>query len=196
MARKPRITVNVCPYYKPPPGVYTVDTCSHSNTWSKGLSPFVLGPVNLYGGYVSQTMENAWQYSKVYAGYSQHGEPTQRYFLWAQKGWNNPRAVRYPMGKGAKPLFSYWDGESMDYVTARKRIYCPLYANAVEKTDAFARLYKIAKDKGEIWLRDFDGYDYRGEGKTLEEVLNDPNRKMGHAFVLAMLLTGQRLWEE
>jgi len=35
-------------------------------------------------------------------------------------------------------------------------------------------------------LWDFDGYDYRHT--TLYEVLNNPKKKMGHAFVLAALL--------
>ena len=35
----------------------------------------------------------------------------------------------------------------------------------------------------------FDGYDYVGKRMTLNDVINDPRLKMGHAFVLAMLLT-------
>ncbi len=30
---------------------------------------------------------------------------------------------------------------------------------------------------------------------THAQVLDDPNKKMGHAFVLLMLLRGERLWE-
>lgn len=43
---------------------------------------------------------------------------------------------------------------------------------------------------------DFDGYDYLAKGKTLEQCLEDTEVIMGHAFVLAMLLTGNRLWEK
>jgi hypothetical protein len=35
------------------------------------------------------------------------------------------------MGRGAKPEYSLWDGERLDYIEARKRIYAPLYARAV-----------------------------------------------------------------
>jgi hypothetical protein len=93
------------------------------------------------------------------------------------------------MGKGAVPLYSFWDGEHLSYIEARKRIYVPLYASAVVHTRAFASLTK-RYDAGEnIVLFDYDGYDYVKLGRTLENVLHDSQRKMGHAFVLAMLLT-------
>lgn len=38
-----------------------INTTSHSNNFSKGLSPFNLGPVFLYNGYQSRNVENAWQ---------------------------------------------------------------------------------------------------------------------------------------
>lgn len=34
--------------------------------WGRVFSPMVLGPVPLYNGMVSRTMEAAWQFSKVY----------------------------------------------------------------------------------------------------------------------------------
>lgn len=42
-----------------------------------------------------------------------------------------------------------------------------------------------------IVLWDFDAYDYQKLGMTLDEVINNPNKKMGHAFILIMLLTGK-----
>lgn len=159
--------------------------------WSSGLSPFLLGPVRLYGGLVARNVENAWQYSKVYPGQSgPDGNPSQGWRRWAEAGWRNPRAVRYPMGRGARPLYSWWNGEKLDYVTARKHIYVPLYAGAVVKTDAFKRLLQMQREGRPIVLWDYDGYDHIELGMTLDEVLNDPGRKMGHAFVLAMLLEG------
>ena len=35
-----------------------------SQEWSKGLSPFFLGPVPLWDGMVATNVENAWQYCK------------------------------------------------------------------------------------------------------------------------------------
>lgn len=92
------------------------------------------------------------------------------------------------MGKEAKPLYSYWDGQTYTYTEARSKIYIPLYAEAVKKTSAFAQLKKLYETGEDLYLWDFDGYNHKALGLSFDEVINDPNRKMGHAFVLAMLL--------
>jgi len=190
-----------------------VDTTSRATNWSRGLSPFILGPCKLWGGHVSRTMENAWQYSKVYAEHTrlvapridartsewaQNFQPTfevrESWLVWAQAGWANVRAVRYPMGKGGPtPLFSYWDGMRFGYLEARQRIYLPLYWAAVYKTVAFSSLVDAARAAAvagrDLVLRDFDGYDWRAAGlPSLDAVITNPARKMGHAFVLALML--------
>lgn len=167
--------------------IYTV---SHSTNWSKGLSPFFLGPCKLYGGYTAKKMENAWQYCKVYAKHTDaNQDPTDAYWRWAKQGWADEWAHRYPMGKGAKPLYSWWDGQKLDYISARKKIYVPLYARAVKKTKAYERLKHIYNYSGRVvYLWDFDGYDNEALGMSLVDVLNDPTRTMGHAFILARML--------
>jgi hypothetical protein len=92
------------------------------------------------------------------------------------------------MGKGAKPLFSYWDGKRLTYVEARKEIYIPLYAAAVQKTYAFEKIKKMHEEGQDLYLWDFDGYDHKACNLSFDEVINNPDRKMGHAFVIAMLL--------
>lgn len=189
-----------------PDNAVVIDTTSRSQNWSRGLSPFILGPCKLWGGHVSRRMENAWQYSKVYPehvewtpnGMSPWMLKKEAWLAWATAGWSNPRAVRYPMGKGVAPLCSYWETSSRlplyyQYVPARKDIYISLYATAVRATTAFVELCRLArtlKDEGsmDIVLRDFDGYNHRELGLTLDQVVDNPNRAMGHAFVLALLL--------
>ena len=190
------MTVNVCGFRDTPKDKKVINTTSRSTTWSRGLSPFFCGPVDLYDIYVAQNVENAWQYAKVYDKFVDVNQnPDESYFIWAQTGWNKKTADRYPMGKGAKPLYSYWDGKQLPYIEARKEIYAPLYSLAVEKTDAYTQLKELYETGEEIWLWDFDGYDFRKKGMTYEEVLLNPKRKMGHAFVLAMMLEGQRVWK-
>lgn len=176
-----------------------ISTVSKSDGVWKQLSPFILGPCNLYrrNGKMlkSQNMENAWQYSKLYKDHAdKDGEPTSKYWKWAKEGWANSRAVRYPMGKGRKPLCSIWpddEGElaKMDYITARKCIYAPLYSELVKETEAYKELQRILKEHKELILLDFDAYDHHKEGMTLSDVLNNPRKKAGHAFILAMMLT-------
>lgn len=196
--------VNICgPKSPAPKGATVVNTTSRSKKWSQGLSPFLCGPVDLYDGHVSRNMENAWQFSKVYEVSGMHngdGSPSETYFKWAQSGWGSFQAKRYPLGrgedgKGKVPMYSYWDGLYLNYIQARIKIYCPLYAKAVQNTMAWLILQKLYADGASIWLWDFDGYDHRAEGLGYEDVILDKSRSLGHSFVLAMLLEEQRVWE-
>lgn len=176
-------------YSKVPAGMVAVDTTSRGGRWA-GLSPFNLGPCPMYGGIIAENMENAWQFAKVYAEHADaQGNPTDVYWAWARRGWADMKAHRYPMGRGAVPLYSLWDGKRLSYIEARKIIYAPLYARAVQLTDSFQNLKTLAAGPDPIMLRDYDGYDYEKAGMTLTDVANEPRRKMGHAFVLKALLT-------
>jgi len=176
------------------PKEQVVVTVSKSKNWSVGLSPFKLGPCELYDGYVAKNMENAWQFSKVYPEHysEEDGIVLDSYWTWAENGWNDNYAHRYPMEKGAIPKFSYWDGECLSYVEARKKIYIPVYYRAVKDTEAFKTLkaqYDESEAEGkDLYLVDFDAYRHKQLGMTYKEVINCESRKMGHAFVLAMML--------
>lgn len=170
-----------------------VDTTSKSaSAWTTDLSPFHLGPCPLYDGLVSKTMENAWQYAKVYADHvGVDGAPNAAYWAWAREGWGRDQAVRYPRGKGARPEYSWWAGQRLDYVQARQQVYWPLYRDAVARTAGFARLKALYEAGQALVLFDFDGFDHDARGQSLGDVLLQTLRPMGHAFVLkAMLLHG------
>ena len=166
-----------------PQGTVVIDTTSSSGQFRE-LSPFVLPAPP------AKNLENLWQFSKVYPSqvYAS-GEPTSEWEQWRRQGWNDNRAHRYPMGKGAIPLFSYWQGEHLDYIQARKKIYIPEYAKNVIRTESFKLLANL-DDTQNIILLDYDAYDHTKLGMTLVDVVNEPKRKMGHAFVLLMILTG------
>ena len=137
----------------------------------------------------AKNVENGFQACKVYAPHDDNGKPNKDYFLWAQRIWNDTYAQRYPMGKGVKPLYSWWDGQKLDYIEARKKIYVPIYGRGVAKTKAFGKLLYIYRTTNkDIYLVDFDGYNHIQMNKTLTDVLNDPNMRMGHAFVIYSLL--------
>ncbi|KDO32353.1 hypothetical protein SPRG_02831 [Saprolegnia parasitica CBS 223.65] len=176
------------PRTAPPPSATCFNVTSKSKVpWTQAFSPFfsVLS--------TSRRFQTRRCYTKLYAC---HGDDVDAYWAWATNGFANPRAVRFPMGRGAKPLFSYWHGEPLGYIEARVRIYAPLYADAVE-TYAATELATLreALRHGDIALFDYDGYRHDTAGLSLEDVLYSPKRKMGHAFVLAMMLTEQRVWE-
>lgn len=175
--------------HKAPDGALVVNTTSRSDNWSRGLSPFFCGPCNLYGEYISQNVENGWQYSKVYEYYLEDdGNVGERYFKWAKAGWNSVRAERYPMGKGVKPLYSYWDGQQYSYVEARRKIYIPLYSEAVRKTEAFTKLKKLYDSGQDLYLRDFDAHSLEPGTFDYWELWENEKIKVGHGYVLAMML--------
>lgn len=177
---------------RPTSGLLVNTTSRSPEPWSRALSPFHLGPVALWGGLSAWNVENAWQYSKVYPDQvGSDGWPIRAWSEWAVAGWGKQEAVRYPRGRGAKPLYSYWEGRALGYIQARKEIYVPLYARAVVQTEAFGHLQRLHASGQELWLLDYDGYDHVSLGLSLAQVLENPARKMGHAFVLAMLLEGQ-----
>jgi hypothetical protein len=173
-----------------PEGFVRVDTTSKGGEWA-GLSPFLIGPCSLYDDIVSKNMENAWQFAKVYEeDADDDGNPTDAYWEWARRGWSDARAHRYPKGKGAKPLYSLWRGRRLDYIEARKVIYAPLYSAAVRVTDSWSSLLNLHRAGVSVALADFDGYNHDSFGMSLTDVLHEPTKKMGHAFVLKALLTG------
>lgn len=172
--------------------VIVVNTTSRSTDFCKVLSPFILGPVRLWGQFYTRTVENGWQYTKVYARHwdADRQQPRPEWLAWAKAGWLNPRAKRYPMGKGVKPICSWWAGQRMYYLEARRCIFLPLYRACAELAPAFQELLNRRLAGRRIVLWDFDGYDHRRLGMTYNDVLNDETRTMGHAFILAMMLEG------
>jgi hypothetical protein len=96
------------------------------------------------------------------------------------------------MGRNRKPLYSYWDGQKLDYIEARKKIYIPLYSRGVIKTDAFKQLLELYKttDK-DIYLVDFDGYNHKKLNMSLKGELTRAIAQIAHdPEVSAVLLTG------
>jgi len=161
------------------------------------LSPFVLGPIQVSAqGIYSENFENLWQFSKVYPEHTDiEGNPLPCWYQWQDKGFADKRARRYPMGKGRIPLYSYWGGQKLGYIDARKQIYATLYGKCILQTRAFKRLLdlygELLEQGSNLILLDYDAYDHRKLGMSLVDVINEPNRKMGHAFVLMMLLTNE-----
>ena len=181
--------------------------CTSNNTdpvMREGLSPFYLGPVECYDGLVSQTFERAWQCAKVYPWtLGADGNPNASYFawrdeMWAMKGFGDKMSIRFPVGKKnvGKCRYSWWkvDGEfqPLDYIPARKAIYIPLYAKAVVKTEAYRRLVELRDSGKNLLLIDFDGYNIHHPryNFTYNDAIHCNWLKMGHCFVLAMLLEG------
>lgn len=184
-------------------------------------------------------IENLWQFSKVYERIPQttqtysrwdkrvvwdhpsekhtdtNGSPNKKYWEWRKKGFECNDPIRYPVGKTARKTCLYSIPENdktkrLNYIEARKEIYCKSYILSVKKEKQFHEL-KQRLDGGENFLiievdgpqqesleyykkkygvpNDFivdDTIDITKE--NLDIMLNDSRHSFGHGYCLAAAL--------
>jgi hypothetical protein len=178
--------------HKIPPGVLSLNVTSRSDNWGRHFSPFNLGPVDLYDGYVAKNIENAYQFSKVYQVHNDiNDHPSKDYWDWAKAGWDNPAPIKYPFGAWTKHLYHWWYNKKLTNLEAQNQIFLPLYKKAVIKTPAFEKLkYFYETSNKDLYLLDYEGYDHRFLEKSWDDVINNPNWPVGQAFALCMILEG------
>jgi hypothetical protein len=173
-----------------PSGKISFDVTSRSHKWTRYFSPFFVGPIEMYDGYISHNLENCYQYSKVFSQHINHEQnPTQSYFDFAKKGWESKTPVKYPMGAWETPLFHFWDGKKLSHKEARKTIFLDNYVKAVKDTEKFKSLKKISEQYEEVYLIDFEGYNFRNLNMTYQDVL-ESNFTFGQGMVLSMMIDG------
>lgn len=176
-----------------------IDLTSRSTeTWSRLLSPFLLGPWTTPDGATALVFENLWQFSKVHPQHAdKDGNPTDAWYAWRAEGFANPRGVRHPMGRGARPLYCLWGDQRLGYIEARKTVYAPVYHALIRSHPSMDRLRKIFAEKsakGEtLTLLDFDVYTPPA-GSTYSDIIHNPSRICGHGFVAAMTLENDHAW--
>ena len=210
---------------------------------TKSTPYFSLSPYSLKDSQ-GTLIENVWQFSKVYKKvpkirqtYSRWDQrviwahPAEEhlremklmpeYWAWRTKGFQTHDAVRYPVGiKHRKTCeYSVFAGpegyEQLGYVDARKKIYVPLYIQAIQQEKQFLEL-KLRLQRGEkLLIIDVDGpheesseYYCRQYGdraptitnntmearpKWLKLLLDDPKHPFGHGYCLAAALLGIKL---
>ena len=149
-----------------------------------------------YWGYWN--FESRWQSGKIFEGID---EKTVKDW-WKEQ--NEPKR-RYPYGTGKRVLCArfegYEDRGDMDYVTARKEVYCREYYALIKDRER-VKYWKQLLEKGKsITIYDFDGP--RNEDKSvaclelseelLREKINDVSMSFGHGYVVAMILNDMDL---
>lgn len=96
-----------------------------------------------------------------------------------------------------KPLYSYWGGEKLGYIEARKRIYVPAYATCLlNNPKAFNDIQNHYDAGYKFIIVDYDGYNFKKQGLSYLELLNNPSRVMGHGHIIAMMLECPELIHE
>lgn len=193
-----------------------VTSCNKDKKFVSEISPLYIGPVVSSDGLLARTFENLWQYGKVYPkiydvnrkivpGIDEDGNPTREFYEWRkrfyelkkEKGDRHPAlpsAIRHRDCKYMVYFNEKNELEKLDYVTSRKKIYIPEYAKLIVNTDSFKDIKKLYENGEKIALCDFDAWNYYGpnldQDTTIVEVVNNPNFKVGHGYVIKMLLQG------
>ena len=151
-----------------------------------------LGPYKLKDE-KGRIMENLWQFSKCYPvveyiespyswtkeGWGQRivwihpkevhydpikKEPTEQFWLWREKGFNNMEPVRSPVPRNKRktclfsvPLDATDASIRYDYIEARKKIYCPLYSKLVHDQPLYHKLLDRLKEGENLLIAEVDG---------------------------------------
>ena len=100
-------------------------------------------------------------------------------------------AIRYPRGKGKKAVGHHWgeDGSVLDYVEARRRIYCPCYLEMLRLPDRAELIQRLreAAARHPISLWDPDSYDVTQHGMSdIVEAIEYTRKPFAHAFLVAL----------
>lgn len=190
----------------------TVSVCSGGGKLGKQLSPFTLGPVTSIHHTdldlsEAKIFENFWQNLKVFTfELDEKSNPSPLYFARRLKGFRDDKPHRrvYPKKtletKGAKCEYIWWMGEKLSWVEARVKIYCPIYAELVEKTDSFRSLKSRMANGENLLLIGYDGFPFNPYATqdvlvAATSHLLDTTKSVGHEFVLVCLLLGIKPWE-
>lgn len=171
--------------------------------------------------------ENLWQYSKIYPGLLHWDEenncPTERWEQWRKNGLlrvktNNKggikKGIRTPPevarlkerckgnGESWLPMCSWWNGEKLDYIASRKKIYVPAYVKLVAETDAFKGLVELVDGGQDVIIMDIDGpsLEHHPNGvqvtsEYIKHALEYKERPFGHGYIVAALLAGVDILE-
>ena len=200
-----------------PEGVLNLN-CLHffpNNVSEDGIPLYQITPYYLRDA-EGHIFENMFQFSKLYPSveaqneiksgnliwshpaevHVNNGQLTPEFWAWRKKGWNNPYPVRYPNGYYGRHtcLCALWhngtEWERLDYISARKKIYCKVYAQLAQATEAYQML-KALHDQGQaLQICEMDVRPGLVTEEVLRRELNNEQFPYGHGYVLAACLMG------
>ena len=182
---------------------YIVDVTSRNKNFEfiKQISPMYVGPVFTGEGYDAKIFELFWQCSKVYPCHEFFGEPNEDYFAWRKKmfAMANCRKdiMRHPYKElgykasdcefAVKYNIETHSYDKLNYIEARKQLYVAEFAKLIAYSKTMAYLQSLVDNGNKLALLNFDTTNF-GDDVDIQKVLNDPNTKFGHGYVIKMLL--------
>eukprot|EP01083_Nonionella_stella_P068308 181274_1 len=163
--------------------------------------------------------ENYWQYGKIFkelGHLKKDNKISSTWLKFRKKGYGEKKGHRHPKGtktneilytfvRGSKEYnkyryymacSSYYFGEYMDYITSRKRVYCPMYEALVQQTSVYQELKRQVSNGMNVMILDFDGPKGETDNEKclkitqqmLQQKVNDTSAPFGHGYVFAAML--------
>ena len=136
-------------------------------------------------GVRSMTVENAWQFLKIWPEEDGWQEDI------ASEAFRSTCAIRYPRGKRVKAIGHHWgeDCSVLDYVEARRRIYCPCYLEMLRLPDRVELIDRLraGAERQPVCVWDPDSYDIAEHGMSdIAEAITCTAKPFAHAFLVAL----------
>ena len=105
---------------------------------------------------------------------------------------------RYPDSKGKVVTHCELEGEHMDYVTTRKKVYVPFYFDMTKDREMMIHWKKHVSEGNDVVVFDFDGPRNKDHSVTCLEVtkdmliekIHDTRHPFGHGYIVAAWLKG------
>lgn len=147
------------------------------------------------GGYKGYSnFEAFWQAGKVFEGIEIEKVKT----FWKKVNKKTGPKRRFPGSKGKKVLYAQFDGEIMNYITSRKKVYVPLYFELIKDKEMTLYWKKMVEEGNDIVIYDFDGPRLEDGGVTFIEMTLDMIKNkinctlfpFGHGYIIAAFLKG------
>ena len=168
-----------------------LDVTSAQSKTSKNRLAF--SPMTQTGYKGFHCFENYWQSGKMIEGVSKAKSDA----FWRKL--EKPKR-RYPGSKGKKVLCAQWgeDGEKMDYITSRLKVYVPEYHLMMISTEMVSTWKKRVENGEDVVVYDFDGprspdgapVCLQVDENLLRENLHNTRFPFGHGYIVAAHIAG------
>jgi len=157
-------------------------------------------PMTFKGGYddgcgnIFGNFEAFWQSLKVIEGVQRE----KIVAFWKRVNEEDGAKRRFPGSKGKKVLHALYNGEEMDYITSRKKVYVPHYLDIMKGTE-MAMYWKSQVEEGkDVVIFDFDGPRLDDgdvscievTGELLTKKINDVRFPFGHGYIVGAWIKG------
>jgi len=105
-------------------------------------------------------------------------------------------SIRHPLPKAKHgvPIQGYYSNEFLDYVTSRKKYYCPGYEYFAWHTEEYKLLLKKHFNNENLQILGYDGINVEINENNMRNIINNPKYIFGHELVLCCMLLGLKPW--